>query len=152
MVVSREAYFALLGGLVIERVFELWLSKRNAPRLLARGGMELGHGQYKTMVAFDTLFIVACAVEATLRSPSFPGSLSIMALIGEGAAQSLRYWSIVTLGESWNTLVIVIPNARPVSSGPYRYIRHPNYTTVALEIVCIPLIPTCIRRSPSLLS
>jgi methyltransferase len=140
MVVSRGTYFALLGGLVIERVFELWLSRRNARRALARGGMELGHGQYRTMVAFHTLFIVACAVEATFRSPSFSRSLSIMALIGEAAAQALRYWSVATLGESWNTRVIVIPNARPVTSGPYRYIRHPNYTAVALEIVCIPLI------------
>jgi methyltransferase len=140
MVVSRRAYFALLGGLLIERVFELWLSKRNARRAIARGGVELGHGQYRIVVAFHSLFLIACAVEATLRSPSFPRALCIMALIGEAAAQALRYWSVATLGESWNTRVIVTPGAPPVTSGPYKYIRHPNYTAVTLEIVCVPLI------------
>ena len=140
MVVSRGAYLAFLGGLAIERAFELWLSKRNARRALTRDGIEVGHGQYRIMVAFHTLFIVACAVEATGENPSFPRILCIMALIGEAAAQGLRYWSVVTLGESWNARVIVIPGASPVTSGPYRYVRHPNYTAVALEMVCIPLI------------
>jgi methyltransferase len=140
MVVSRGAYFALLGGLVIERVFELWLSQRNARRALARGGLELGHGQYRIMVAFHTLVLSACAVEATLWSQSFSRALCIMALIGEATAQALRYWSVATLGENWNTRVIVIPGAPPVTSGPYKYIRHPNYTAVTLEMVCVPLI------------
>ncbi len=140
MVISRGIYFALLAGLVMERLFELWLSKRNARRALARGGIELGRGQYQIMVVFHTLFIIACAVEATFRNPSFPESLSVRALIGEAAAQALRYWSVATLGQSWNTRVIVIPNAPPVTRGPYRYIRHPNYAAVALEIACVPLI------------
>ncbi len=140
MVISRGIYFALLAGLLIERVFELWLAKRNALRLLARGGIELGRGQYRIMVAFHSLFIIACGVEATFRNPPFAGSLSLMALIGEAAAQALRYWSVATLAESWNTRVIVIPNAQSVTTGPYRYIRHPNYAAVALEIACVPLI------------
>jgi methyltransferase len=140
MVISRAIYCALLATLMIERVFELWLSQRNARRTIARGGIELGHGQYRIMVVFHTLFIIACAVEATFRNSPFPRSLSVMALLGEAAAQALRYWSVATLGENWNTRVIVIPNAPPVTSGPYRYIRHPNYAAVALEIACVPLI------------
>jgi methyltransferase len=140
MVISRPVFFALLAGLITERLCELWLSKRNARRALARGGIELGRGQYGLMVVFHTLFIVACAVEASLRTSYFPRSLSIVALVGEAAAQVLRYWSVATLGEKWNTRVIVIPNTPPVTSGPYRYIRHPNYTAVAIEIACVPLI------------
>jgi methyltransferase len=140
MVISRRIYFALLAGLVIERLLELWLSKRNARRALARGGVELGRIQYRIIVVFHTLFIIACAVEATFGNSPFPRSLSVMALLGEAAAQVLRYWSVATLGENWNTRVIVIPNAPPVTSGPYRYIRHPNYAGVALEMACVPLI------------
>jgi methyltransferase len=92
------------------------------------------------MIVFHTLFIFACSVEAILRNPSFPLALSAIALIGEVVAQALRYWSVAALGGNWNTRIIVIPNTSPVTSGPYRYIRHPNYVAVAIELACMPLI------------
>ena len=52
----------------------------------------------------------------------------------------LRYWAIWTLGQRWNTRIIVIPGAAPVTGGPYRYLRHPNYLAVMIEIAAIPLI------------
>jgi methyltransferase len=90
MVISRPAYLVLLAELSVERLFELWLSKRNARRSLARGAIEVGRGQYRVIVAFHTAFVIFCAVEATLRNPSIPEFLSLLALIGEGAAQALR--------------------------------------------------------------
>ena len=140
MVISRLAYLVLLAGLSTERLFELWLSTRNAQRALARGAIEVGRSQYWIMVAFHVLFIVACGIEVTFRNPAFPEFLSLLALIGEGIAQALRYWSVTTLGERWNTRVIVVPDMPPVTSGPYQYIRHPNYLAVVLEIACVPLI------------
>jgi methyltransferase len=56
------------------------------------------------------------------------------------AAQALRYWSVFSLGPYWNVRVIVVPGARPVSRGPYRYLRHPNYLAVIMEGFAIPLI------------
>jgi methyltransferase len=140
MVISRGIFLAILAALVAERIFELWLSNRNARLAFARGGIELGRGQYRIIVAFHTLFIAACAAWAMRPAPPFPPALSILALAGEAAAQALRYWSLATLGRSWNTRVIVIPETEPVTSGPYRYIRHPNYVAVALEIACVPLV------------
>jgi len=140
VLVSRQVYFVLLAALVIERVCELLLSQRNARRVLARGGIEVGRGQYKIIVAFHAAFIVTCAAEASLRSSNFSSALAVGGLIGEAIAQILRYWSVATLRERWNTRVIVIPGMAPVTSGPYRYLRHPNYTAVAIEILCVPLI------------
>src|SRR5437667_2392554 len=120
MVISRQIYYALLGGLATERLFELWLSRRHAQSSFIRGGVEVGHRQYRIMVVFHTLFIMACAVEASLRNRPFPPAASAIALIGEAASQALRYWSIAALGESWNTRVIVIPNSSPVTAGPDR--------------------------------
>jgi methyltransferase len=140
MVVSRRIYFGLLAVLVTERLFELWLSRRNKRWALSRGGIEVGTRQYRVMVTFHTLFIIACAAEVTFRGPCFPPFLSVMACIGEAGAQAIRYWSVATLGERWNTRIIVIPNTPPVILGPYRYIRHPNYAAVVIEIACIPLI------------
>jgi methyltransferase len=140
MMNSRSVYFVLLAALAVERLYELWLSKRKAQRMFARGAIEVARGQYRVMVLFHALFIVGCAAEASLRSSHVPVALSVAALIGEAAAQALRYWSVATLGENWNTRVIVIPNAVPITSGPYRYLRHPNYAAVATEIACVPLV------------
>jgi methyltransferase len=140
MVISRGIFLAILAALVAERIFELWLSNRNARLAFARGGIELGRGQYRIIVAFHTLFIGACAAGAMRDAPVFPSALSMAAFAGEIAAQALRYWSVKTLGQNWNARVIVIPDMDPVTSGPYRYIRHPNYVAVALEIACVPLI------------
>ena len=140
MVISRGIYLAILAALVVERIFELWLSNRNARLAFARGGIELGRGQYRIIVAFHALFIAACTAGAMRYAPAFPRALPIVGLAGEAVAQALRYWSIATLGQNWNTRIIVIPGIEPVTSGLYRYIRHPNYVAVALEIACVPLI------------
>jgi methyltransferase len=57
-------------------------------------------------------------------------------------AQALRWWCIATLGERWNTRVIVIPGLPLVSSGPYRWFRHPNYVAVVAEGLALPLVHT----------
>jgi methyltransferase len=55
-------------------------------------------------------------------------------------AQGLRYWAIQSLGRYWNTRIIIVPGAKKIASGPYRYLRHPNYLAVALELLSLPLI------------
>ena len=70
----------------------------------------------------------------------FPGAWGWLAFIGAIGAQGLRYWAIATLGERWNTRVIVIPGGSPVTRGPYRFVRHPNYVAVIIEMACVPLI------------
>ena len=58
------------------------------------------------------------------------------------AAMALRYWAVLTLGPYWNIRVIVVPGAPPVTNGPYRCLRHPNYMAVIIEGLAIPLIHT----------
>jgi methyltransferase len=140
MIVSRQWYLVLLAALIAERLLELWLSDRNGRRALAHGGVEVGRVQYRIMIAFHTLFLVACVTEALLRNPSISPVLTIAALAGEAVAQVLRFWSIAALGEAWNTRIIVNDLMPVQTSGPYRYVRHPNYFAVVLEIACIPLI------------
>jgi methyltransferase len=66
--------------------------------------------------------------------------LSVFAGIVLGAAMALRWWTLATLGERWTTRVLVVPGEEMVSSGPYRWLRHPNYLAVVLEIAAIPMI------------
>lgn len=137
---TRGVFLGYMGLLVAERLLELVLSKRNAARAFARGGVETGQGHYRVMVVFHTLFLGACVAEVFLLDRPFPGAWGWAALGGAVVAQGLRYWAITTLGDRWNSRIIVVPGATPVTGGPYRFLRHPNYVAVVLELLCVPLI------------
>jgi methyltransferase len=140
MVTSVELYLLFLLLLSLERVGELLLSRRNAARAFARGAVEVGQRHFRVMAGLHTLFLIACAAEVVGLHRQFPGALGFAALGGALLAQGLRYWAIATLGERWNTRVIVLPEAAPVTGGPYRFVRHPNYVAVVAELVLVPLI------------
>jgi methyltransferase len=140
MVTSLTAYLAFLGLTAIERLFELVLSNRNAKKALARGGREVGQRHYRVMTVLHTAFLFSCVGEVLWLDRPFPGLPGWLALGGAVGAQLLRYWAITTLGERWNTRIIFIPGAQPVTGGPYRFVRHPNYIAVIVELACLPLI------------
>lgn len=132
------AYLLLLGLVACERGVELLVSAGHARRLWARGAVESGRGHYPAMVAFHSSFLVACAAEALLF-PAPPPPVALLALGGALLAQALRWWAVATLGERWTTRILVLPGEPPVTGGPYRFARHPNYLAVALETACLPL-------------
>lgn len=137
---SRLLYTAVIGLVVLERLVELFVTRRNRRCVLARGGIEVGSGHYPWMVALHTAFLIACPLEVWLLARPFrPVLAAVMALVLV-ASMGLRYWAIATLGERWNTRVIVIPGARAISGGPYRWLRHPNYVAVVAEVAALPLL------------
>ena len=140
--VSNLWYLGLLALVALERGFELFLSRRNAKRAFARGGLEVGQGHWRPMILVHASFLIACASEVLLWERAFVPLLGWPMLGLVLGAQSLRYWAIRTLGEAWNTRVIVVPGAPVVDGGPYRYLRHPNYAAVAIEIIALPLVHT----------
>ncbi len=140
MVISVRMYLVFLGLLAGERLVELVISRRNAARALARGGFETGQGHYRVMVVLHSLFLVACAAEVVGLGRPFPEPWGWVALGLALVAQGLRYWAIASLGERWNTRIIVVPGLSPVTRGPYRFLRHPNYVAVVLELAVVPLI------------
>lgn len=133
-------YLALLAVIGLERLYELHLSRRNLRALQKQGAVEVGQAHFKVMVLLHTLFLFACAAEVTLLDRPFTPWLGSVALIVTLAAQLLRYWAVSSLGERWNTRVVVLPGAAPVVRGPYRWIRHPNYVAVVAEILALPLV------------
>ena len=137
---SAKLYLGFLLLLGAERLVELSLSRRNARLAFAEGAIEVGQGHYRVMTVLHTAFLLACGFEVVAVPRAFPGMLGWLALAGALAAQALRYWAISTLGVRWNTRIIVRPELAPVTSGPYRLVRHPNYVAVGLELVAVPLI------------
>jgi methyltransferase len=131
--------FLAVGLVGLQRLLELALSRRNERLLRARGAVERGRGHYPLIVALHVLWLLSTLIEGLLRAPGLPAywpiPLALFLLV-----QPLRYWAIFSLGQHWNTRILVVPGARLVRRGPYRYIKHPNYVVVGVEILTFPLI------------
>jgi methyltransferase len=140
--VSDVAYTILILLVGLERLAELVVSRRNERWSLARGGVESGQGHYPAMVALHTGLLAGALLEVWLLDrPILPWlGWPMLALVL--AAQALRWWCIATLGPRWNTRVIVVPDLPLVTSGPYRWLRHPNYLAVVVEGFALPLVHT----------
>ena len=135
-------YLVLLGAVAVERLAELVVSARNARWSFARGGVEHGRGHFPAMVTLHTALLVGCAAETLLAGRPFLPALGWPALAAAIASQVLRWWCIAVLGTRWNTRVIIVPGLPLVASGPYRWLRHPNYVAVVIEGLALPLIHT----------
>lgn len=133
-------YALLLLTVAAERVAELVVARHNASWTLARAGVEHGRGHYPVMVALHTALLGCCLLEPALAHRPFLPALGWPMLALVALAQALRWWCVTTLGPYWNTRVIVVPGARLVGAGPYRYLRHPNYVAVVVEIAALPLV------------
>jgi methyltransferase len=140
VVTSYGWYLGLLAALACERLLELRRSRRNARLAFAQGAREVGQGQYRAMTALHTAFLLCAALEPWVLARPFPGALGFAALGVAALAQALRAWAVSALGARWNTRVIVLPDAAPVTHGPYRYLKHPNYLAVVAELAAVPLI------------
>ena len=133
-------YLWLLAAVAVERVAELVLSQRHARWAFAHGGVESGRSHYPWMVLVHVGLLVGCVLETTLGAARPVPELAVPMLVLVLASQALRWWCIATLGRRWNTRVITVPGLPLVRSGPYRYLRHPNYVAVVVEGVALPLV------------
>ncbi|OBK17555.1 isoprenylcysteine carboxyl methyltransferase family protein [Mycobacterium asiaticum] len=135
-------YYVLIWAVVLERLAELVVSRRNAQWSFAQGGKEFGRPHYVVMVILHTALLVGCLVEpAALHRPFLPW-LGWPMLVVAVLCQGLRWWCITSLGKRWNTRVIVLPHEPLVVRGPYRYLHHPNYVAVVVEGIALPLVHT----------
>ena len=125
---------AVLAFVTVQRVAELMLSQRNTKRLLARGAHEVAPGHYPFIVTLHAAWLAAL----WFFGPGPP--VEVVPLIIFGFLQLARLWVIATLGERWTTRIIILPGAPLVTTGPYRWINHPNYLIVIGEIAVLPLV------------
>ncbi len=136
-------FFLLVLIILLQRGYELIISKRNENYLLENGGIEKFPKHYFFMKLMHTFWFVACLVEAGLNG-SVPNRyqvfICVLVLI---IGQTLRLITIKTLKERWCTKIIVLPGKKRISTGIFRYLKHPNYLGVILEIVALPLLFNC---------
>ena len=138
--VSRLLFAGFVAALGIQRLFELRLSRRNERRMRQRGGREHASETYAWIVALHAAWFATMLLEVFAGRRRFRPELAVLALGLFAAGQTLRLAAIRTLGWRWSTRVMTVPGASPVQHGIYRYIRHPNYLGVELEILAAPLV------------
>jgi len=139
---SRLLYTGLVLLVALQRLTELAVSRRHERRLRSRGAVEVGGGHYPWMVALHAAFLASCLAEVWWLGRPFVPALAAIALAVLLAATGLRVWTLRTLGERWTTRVLVLPGEALVAGGPYRFLRHPNYLAVILELAALPLVHT----------
>ncbi len=133
-------FTALVLLLALQRIYELRLSTRNEALIRSRGGREHAAWQVQAMKVLHTGWFIAMLVEVHALHRPFIPSLSLLALLTLIAGQSLRYAAIRSLGWRWTVSVMTLPGVPLVQKGIYRYMRHPNYLGVILEILAVPLL------------
>lgn len=125
----------LVGLLVVQRLGEVVLARRNEQWARQKGATEYGQRHYPLFFVLHPLFLLGILLEGRRsQGPGRPGWLLLSLL-----AQALRYWTIAALGKQWNTRILIVPGARRITGGPFRYLAHPNYLAVGLEMLSLPL-------------
>ena len=137
---TRAAFLVLVALVALQRLAELALARANVRRMKARGGREVAASHYPFMVALHAAFLVAAPAEVMFLQRPFVPALALGSVALLLAAEALRVWMLRTLGDRWSTRVVVVPGEPPVTAGPYRFLRHPNYLVVAIEILALPLV------------
>jgi methyltransferase len=123
----------ILSFVTLQRLAELVLAKRNTAYLLANGGREIGASHYPIIVLFHAAWLAGLWYFALGQNVNW----ILMALFT--ILQAARIWVLATLGKRWTTRIILVPEKPLVVAGPFKYLNHPNYTVVALEIFILPL-------------
>ena len=142
MDLSVIAFLALLLLVAALRIIELRISRNHQRAMVLRGAAMVAEPLYPWLVAVHTLVLIGAAVEVVvLKRPFIPALAATMFVIFL-AANLVRLWVIRTLGNHWNVQVMDSTSLGVITTGPFRFVRHPNYAAVIMELITLPLIHT----------
>lgn len=132
-------FYIILSIVIVQRLLELVIAKRNEKNMRAQGAYEVGASHYPLMILLHVSFFISLLIEVNTFNLT-PSPLFLLFLIMFLCVQGLRVWCLTSLGSFWNTKIIVLPGTHVVTKGPYKYLRHPNYLVVSMEIALLPLM------------
>jgi methyltransferase len=138
----RFAYLCLLVLVGIGRLAELGISRRNQRQLEKQGVRKIPEPHFRWMVLLHGSVLVCAGAEVLLLHRPLIPALAISMAVLFILSNLLRWWVIRTLAGHWNVEVMESSRVGVVSSGPYRWVRHPNYVAVVIEIFSLPMIHT----------
>jgi len=130
-------FIVFIAFLIVQRLSELYISRRNEKWLLENGAIQYGQSHYPYMIVMHTFFLLSIVAEYYWRGGP---PISWIALASFLIVLSFKFWALSSLGKYWNTKIYRIPGVSPVKKGPYKFLKHPNYMEVVCEIAIIPLV------------
>lgn len=139
---SVIAFLGLLLAVALLRIVELQISRRHQKEMVSRGAAKVDEPRFRWMVVLHTAVLIGAGLEVVLLKRPFIPALAATMFVIFLAANCVRWWVIRTLGNHWNVQVMDSTSLGVITSGPFRYVRHPNYAAVFSEMVALPLIHT----------
>jgi methyltransferase len=140
MELSVKVYLALLVVVALLRIYELQISHRHQREMMTRGASRVVDPVFRPMVLLHTGVLIGAALEVVFLHRPFYALLAAMCFVIFLAANVVRWWVIRTLGEHWNVEVMNSTGIGVITTGPFHYVRHPNYAAVFVEMLVLPLI------------
>jgi methyltransferase len=128
------ALYWTLGLVALQRLAELAWAARNTARLRRLGAIEADAGGYPLFILLHAGLLVCLAIAVPAATPLRWPLLALFALLQLG-----RLWVILSLGDWWTARILTLPGAPLVRTGPFRWLRHPNYLVVIGEFAVLPL-------------
>jgi methyltransferase len=132
------ASLIVVVGVLLLMLVELQLSYFNERALRARGAVDPPGDPYRLMrVAYPGAFVAMGLEGATHHGLNRDAVLAGLILLG--LAKLLKFWVMGTLRDRWTFKVLVPKDVPVVTGGPYRFVNHPNYVAVLLELAAVAL-------------
>jgi methyltransferase len=133
-------YFYFLAITALEILFETWISARNSRALLQRGAVEIAPALLPIMAILYALMYFGSLAEFLWIPKQVSLTWILVFALLYCFAKILKFWAIASLGSYWTMRVLILPQSNVVTGGPYKWIRHPNYVAVLMEIAATTLI------------
>lgn len=137
---TKFIFSGIVAAVVLQRLFELRIAQRNKQEILKRGGRERDSNSLGLVKLLQVSWWLAAIAEVWLLNRPFIPLLAAIALMATVGGQVLRYLSMRALAWRWTLPIMTVPDLPVVDTGIYRYLRHPNWLGVFLEITALPLI------------
>ena len=128
----------IISFIIGQRLLELYIARKNERWMLERGGIEVGNEHYKLFILMHIVFFMVLIYEVGSSLQSSNLTINVYFFILFLITQVGRVWCILSLGKFWNTKIIVLPKVIHIKKGPYKYVKHPNYIIVFIELFVIP--------------
>lgn len=144
---SAYLFVGLVLVVALQRLAELRLSRRHEEHLVRLGATEHAPAQVRAMQVLHGCWFISMLLEVALWQPPWQPWLSVLAGLVFSIGQALRISAIRALGKRWTVRIFTLAGAPPVTTGVYRYLRHPNYLGVVLEIAALPLVHSAWRTA-----
>ncbi|HLY28824.1 MAG TPA: isoprenylcysteine carboxylmethyltransferase family protein [Aggregatilineales bacterium] len=142
MTSSLILYAIFLLAVSAGRLIEMAIGRRHQRILITHGARNISDPVFPWIVILHVGILLGSFLEAWLLKRPFVPVLALPMIVFFMLANALRWWVIATMAEHWNVRVMDSLDLGVVSHGPFRFIRHPNYLALFVELLAIPLIHT----------